>query len=106
MYVEPNIRSSFEFQFTSGDASTTLDIDGDAMAQYIGFYISDPGSSLTSVNILQTTDLSGGFAIGEFGVNTGSISAVPETGGTFTLMSCTLASGLLIRTRQHRRKDK
>ncbi len=73
LYVEPNIRSVFEFKVDSMATVATLDIDGNAGASYVGFYSDDPMHPLQFIYVDQTTMESDGFAVGEFGIN-----VVPE----------------------------
>ncbi|MBE7501895.1 MAG: hypothetical protein HS113_16655 [Verrucomicrobiales bacterium] len=75
LYVQPNLKDDFEFQVVSGVTVTTLTINGDAGASYIGFYSDDPLDPLQFVYVRQTTMDSDGFAAGEFMIN-----AIPEPG--------------------------
>ena len=99
MYVEPNLRDFFEFEFTSGTTTAILNINGNAMAQYIGVYIDDPFASLTGVSITQTTADSDGFAVGEFATNTNG--HVPDGGSSIALLGLGLTAVAGLRSRLH-----
>lgn len=74
LYLQPNLKDTFEFSVVSGVTVATLDIDGDGGARYFGFYTDDPLDPLQFVYVRQTTMDSDGFAVGEFMIN------VPEPG--------------------------
>ena len=74
LYVQPNIQAQYEFQVTAEFTSVNLMIDGNSGARYVGFYTDDPMDYVNYVFVKQTTMLSDGFAVGEFGIN-----VVPET---------------------------
>lgn len=89
LYLQPNLKADFEFVVESGTTQTTLTINGNAGARYVGFYSDDPRDPLQFVYILQTTRDADGFAAGEFMIN-----AIPEP-GTWALVAglglCVLA---------------
>jgi uncharacterized repeat protein (TIGR01451 family) len=70
-YAEPNQFATLDITATAQDGtSTTVAVNGDAGAQYFGFY--GTGSDTVASIAVSTTDPFG-FAVGEFG-----ISAVPD----------------------------
>lgn len=75
LYIQPNLKDDFEFVVESGATATVLTINGNAGAQYVGFYSDDPQDPLQFVYVLQTTRDADGFAAGEFMIN-----AIPEPG--------------------------
>jgi len=96
LYVEPNRKYTFEFKADSMATVTTLDIDGNAGARFVGFYTDDPTDPLAWVYVRQTTMDSDGFAVGEFGIN-----EVPEPS---TCLAGILVLGVLGFARSMRRK--
>lgn len=75
LYIQPNLKSSFEFMVDSSGTTATLDIDGAGGARYVGFYTDDAWDPLQFLYVRQTTMDSDGFAVGEFGIN-----VIPEPG--------------------------
>jgi hypothetical protein len=69
LYIEPNLKATFEFQVDASATTVTLDIDGNGGARYVGFYSDNPLDPLKFVYIRQTTMDADGFAVGEFGIN-------------------------------------
>ena len=68
LYVQPNIKATFEFKVDSSATTTLLNVDGSAGAKYVGFYTDDVVDPLQFVYVRQTTMTSDGFAAGEFGI--------------------------------------
>lgn len=101
LYVQPNLKDKFEFLANSGVTTTTLTIDGDAGAHFVGFYSDNPLDALTSVYVRQTTDDSDGFAVGEFGIN---VSAVPEPSSWLTPLAALLFLGGISLAKTNRQK--
>ena len=99
-YIQPAIKAFFEFTVDAQGIMTTLNINGNAGAQYVGIYIDDIASSLQGVSILQPNGLADGLAVGEFAVD-GDINVIPEPGNLLGL-GCVLASGLMVRNRRRR----
>lgn len=75
LYVQPNLKDDFEFQVVSEATVTTLTINGNKGARYIGFYSDNPLDPLQFVYVRQSSMDSDGFAVGEFMIN-----AIPEPG--------------------------
>lgn len=89
-YIEPNQKGTYEFTVTSGSTTTTLGINGDGGARYVGFYTDDTLDPLFSVYVDQPDGLALGFAVGEFGIAQGQ--AVPDTGSCLGLMTAALGA--------------
>lgn len=70
-YAEPQQFSVFSVEATAQDGTTSgpIDVQGEGGAQYFGFY-GTGGATLSSITV--TTADPTGFAVGEFGINTGS----------------------------------
>jgi len=90
-YEEPQQFANFYMTATdsSGATVTTL-INGDYGSSGIGFYEDVAGGPyLTSITVSCTDPT--GFAIGEFGINggtvTGSLNSVPDTGSTLAILA-------------------
>lgn len=88
LYMEPNQFSDFYMtaKDSSGVSVTTL-INGDHGSAGAGFYTDIPGDFLTSISVT-CTDPSG-FAIGEFGIDDGSLTGtigVPDAGSSAALL--------------------
>lgn len=94
MYIQPNLKVDFQFAVVSGVTLTTLDIDGNGGASYVGFYTDDPLDPLQFVYVLQTTKDSDGFAVGQFMIN-----GVPEPGAWAGLTALGLGVWALARRR-------
>lgn len=75
LYVQPNLKDDFEFHVVSEATVTTLTINGNSGARYIGFFSDDLLDPLQFVYVRQSTMDSDGFAVGEFMIN-----AIPEPG--------------------------
>ncbi|MEO0017962.1 MAG: hypothetical protein RLZZ522_1245, partial [Verrucomicrobiota bacterium] len=108
MYIQPNYLSdSFTFWITAGAESTSLTIDGNGGAKYVGLYTDDINESLGSLTILDLSQgNSDGFAIGEFASNVPEpINGIPEPGSVVAL-GCVLATGLMLRNRATPRATK
>jgi len=101
LYVQPNLKDVFEFALASGLTVTTLDIDGDGGASYVGFYTDDPLDPLQFVFVRQTTNQSDGFAVGEFGINVNP-DLVPEP-ATVILLLGGLPLAAVVRARRKER---
>jgi hypothetical protein len=69
-YAEPQQFAVFSVQATAQDGTTSgpIDVQGEGGAQYFGFY-GTGGATLSSITV--TTADPTGFAVGEFGINTG-----------------------------------
>jgi len=67
LYAEPNPFAVIDITATTNDGTTSgsIPVQGDAGAQYFGFY-TDGSASISSVTVSSSQD----FAIGEFGINT------------------------------------
>ncbi len=96
-YVEPNDFSTFTVTTTAQNGSTaSQSVDGNAGAS--GFYLyGTNGDTVSSITV--TCSNSGGFAVGEFGIN--AVSSVPEPSGIalFGLSVVCLAVGYVVRKR-------
>jgi hypothetical protein len=100
LYVQPNIKATFEFALDSGATVATLDVNGDSGASYVGFWTDDPFDPLSYVYVRQTTMDSDGFAVGEFGIN-----VIPEPGSTAALASFGLLGLAVWRMARHQRRN-
>lgn len=101
MYIQPNyLLDSFEFMITSGGESTSMIVNGNGGAKYVGLYSDDITQSLGSLTIFDMSQgNSEGFAIGEFASNVPPpISGIPEP-GSMVALGCVLATGLVLRSR-------
>jgi len=94
MYIQPNLKADYEFKVVSDATITTLTINGNGGAKYVGFYTDDMLYPLQYVYILQTTNDSDGFAAGEF-----MIDVVPEPGAWAGLTAMGLGLWALARRR-------
>ena len=75
LYIEPNLKADFEFDVTTESAvATSITINGNAGAKYVGVYSDDPMDSVTFVFVKNAAEDADGFAVGEFGIN----GVVPE----------------------------
>jgi len=89
-YGEPNLSSIFLMTATdSSGASVTTVISGVSGSAGVGFYEDVAGGPyLTSIKVTETDTT--GFAVGEFGINGGTLSGrfgtVPDTTGTLAIM--------------------
>jgi hypothetical protein len=97
-YEEPNQFSDFYMTATdsSGATVTTL-INGYHGSEGVGFYENTPGGDyLTSITVTCTDPT--GFAIGEFGINggtlTGQVGTAPDTGSTLAFLALGLGGML------------
>jgi hypothetical protein len=102
-YAEPNVFNTFNITATdSSGATITEAVNGDAGSAGFGFYESGAGS-LSSITV--TADVAAeGFAIGEFGVNGGTITggagAVPDATGTMLLLGIALGGIIVLSQRR------
>ena len=92
-YMEPNAFQDFTMTATdsSGTQVSTI-INGNHGSAGVGFYVDVPGSSYLTQITVTSTDPSG-FAVGEFGLDNGSLTGqvgVPEGGASFALMAMSL----------------
>ncbi len=73
LYGEPNVLSPVSMTATSQDGTTSgpVTVDGNGGARYFGFY-GTGGATIASVTVTADPGAEG-FAIGEFGINTGEI---------------------------------
>ncbi len=73
LYGEPNALSPFTMTATSQDGTTSgpVTVDGNGGAQYFGFY-GTGGATIASITVIADPGAEG-FAVGEFGINTGAI---------------------------------
>lgn len=94
LYIQPNLKDDFEFKVVSGITMTTLTINGNGGARYVGFWTDDTSDPLQFVYILQTTNDSDGFAAGEF-----MIDVVPEPGAWAGLTAMALGVWAFARRR-------
>src|SRR5205823_12856005 len=79
-YVEPNNFATFTVTATLADGTTSgpVSVAGNSGATYFGFYTTSLSSPITSVMI--TVDAgAGGFAVGEFGIDTSGSAAAATT---------------------------
>jgi hypothetical protein len=89
-YEEPNQFLNFDMTATdSSGVSVTTVINGFHGSSGVGFYETDPSAFLSTITVTATDPT--GFAIGEFGVNTGgsftgTVGAVPDSGNTLILI--------------------
>ena len=97
-YEEPNQFNNFYMTATdSSGASVTQLINGDAGSAGVGFYENTPGGAyLTSITVTCTDPT--GFAIGEFGIDggtlTGQVGTAPDTGSTLAFLALALGGML------------
>jgi hypothetical protein len=101
-YEEPNVFSDFTMTATdSSGVSVSTVINGDHGSSGVGFYEVNPLDTLTSI-VVTCTDTSG-FAIGEFGLDTGRlggvIGTVPDAGSTVGLFGLGLLALVAVRRR-------
>jgi hypothetical protein len=100
-YEEPNVFADFLMTATdSSGATVTTTINGDHGSAGVGFYEDVPGGPYLTKITVTSADTSG-FAIGEFGINGGSLSGsvgTPDGGSTLLLMALGLG-GLFALTR-------
>lgn len=79
LYVQPNVFASFAFDVTANDGtSVSKDIEGNAGANGFGFW-GTGGTEILSVTVQVLSSEAAGFAVGEFGIASGS-AAIPEPG--------------------------
>ena len=94
-YEEPNVFADFTMTATMGSTTVATIVNGFHGSAGIGFY-STNGNTLTSVTI--TCSDTSGFAIGEFGVDQGTIhGGVPDGGNTVWLLGLAMVGICLIR---------
>lgn len=94
-YAEPNPFAVHSMTATALDGTSIVqNVNGSAGASYFGFYSTD-GSPLTSITLTSTVD----FAIGEFGIASADMFAVPVPG---TILLGALGTGLVGYLRRHR----
>ena len=108
-YEEPNTFSDFIMTAldSSGVSVTTL-VNGYHGSSAVGFYETNPAQSLTSITV-SCSDVTG-FAIGEFGIDTGSVrgvigpasSPVPEPSTVLLLGAGIAGLGLFGRRKSHK----
>jgi hypothetical protein len=103
LYIQPNLKSTFEFGVNSGVTFTFLDIDGDGGASYVGFYTDDTLNPMQWIYVRQTTENSDGFAVGEFGINVGGGGPQPTPdAGPSAMLFGGIVAGLLALSRRIR----
>jgi hypothetical protein len=81
-YAESNAFEELEFVATANDGTSSgpVLINGNGGAKYFGFYSTSPSNPLTSITISCEACGTGGFAIGEFGINQdGSTTSAAST---------------------------
>ncbi|HUJ44760.1 MAG TPA: hypothetical protein VLW52_14265 [Opitutaceae bacterium] len=88
-YEEPNVFADFTMTATdSSGVSVTTTINGDHGSSGVGFWETVPGDFLSSI-VVTCSDTSG-FAIGEFGIDngslTGTVGSVPDAASTMGLV--------------------
>jgi len=92
-YEEPNQFADFSMTATdSSGATVTTIINGFHGSAGVGFYENNPGGPyLTSITVTCTDPT--GFAIGEFGINGGTLTGgigVPDGGATVLLLGAAM----------------
>ena len=97
-YEEPNQFSDFLMTATdsSGTSVSTI-INGDHGSSAVGFFETVPGTFLTSISVSASDPT--GFAIGEFGLDDGSLTGglpTPDTGSSLVLMLIALGAILIL----------
>lgn len=94
-YAEPNPFAVYGMTATAQDGTSIVQsVNGSAGASYFGFYSTD-GSPLTSITLTSTVD----FAVGEFGIASAGMPAVPAPGA---ILLGVLGTGLIGCLRRHR----
>ena len=94
-YAEPNPFGGYGMTATALDGTSIVqNVEGYAGASYFGFYSTD-GSPLASITLTSTVD----FAIGEFGIASTGMPAVPAPGA---ILLGVLGAGLVGCLRRHR----
>ncbi len=97
LYLQPNIYDDFTFDVTTESAvETSITINGNGGARYIGVYSDDPLDPVTFVFIKNPAQDADGFAVGEFGIN------VPEPGAFAWVTALGLAGLVFARRAQTR----
>ena len=92
-YEEPNVFADFTMTATMGSTTVATIVNGFHGSSGIGFY-STNGNFLTSVTI--TCSDTSGFAIGEFGIDNGTIhGGLPDNGSSVVLMFIGLGALLM-----------
>ncbi len=95
-YEEPNEFSTYSMTATdSSGVSVTQTINGESGSAGVGFYETAVGGPYLTEIVVTTDPAAEGEAIGEFGINggtlTGTTGTVPDSGWTLALMALGLA---------------
>jgi hypothetical protein len=91
-YIQPNQKDVYEFTVTSDGKTTTLDINGDGGARYVGFWTDNASDPLVSIMVNQPDGNGLGLAVGEFGIN--GIANAPDPGSWLNILIALASLGL------------